>query len=282
MNLAEQLKKYRLEHGLTQKQLAAQLFISDKTISKWEKGHGYPDVAILPQIAAILQTTVDDLLNERTVPQYHEYRSEKKIGGRPLVHIILPKFQRAVIFPRRNFLFNKAIPQANGIVAIGIRAKGIISIGVLAQGIIALGFLSWRVLAIGVASAGFLAIGDVSIGIMALGNISFGVFTVANIAIGVFASGNIAVGWTALGNKSYGSNSFSLGNNYTSIMYSNAVKTLHEKIQHPLIDYFYQGNVWVNENLPANLFLAVGLILLLTLAAGLIFLKRRKLFSEKN
>ena len=42
--IGELLKKLRLEHHLTQAQLAAQLSLSDKTISKWERGDGLPDL----------------------------------------------------------------------------------------------------------------------------------------------------------------------------------------------------------------------------------------------
>ena len=48
--------------GLTQKQLAERLLISDKAVSKWEVGASYPEVTLLPALAAILGITVDELL----------------------------------------------------------------------------------------------------------------------------------------------------------------------------------------------------------------------------
>lgn len=48
--------------GLTQKQLAEQLLVSDKTVSKWELGGSYPDPALLVPLAAALGVTVDELL----------------------------------------------------------------------------------------------------------------------------------------------------------------------------------------------------------------------------
>ncbi len=57
---------------MTQKQLAEQLFISDKTVSKWERGGGFPDLALLPDIAQVLDVRLEDLLrgeidtNDRT------------------------------------------------------------------------------------------------------------------------------------------------------------------------------------------------------------------------
>lgn len=55
LNLRKELK-------LTQKQLADMLNISDKTISKWERGLGCPDISLLPDLAKILGVTVKDIL----------------------------------------------------------------------------------------------------------------------------------------------------------------------------------------------------------------------------
>lgn len=51
----------RKELGLTQKQLADTLNISDKTVSKWERGLGCPDISILPDLANALGVTVKNI-----------------------------------------------------------------------------------------------------------------------------------------------------------------------------------------------------------------------------
>ena len=57
----------RREKGLTQRELAERLHISDRTVSKWERGAGFPDVSILERLAAALDLKVLDLLRgERT------------------------------------------------------------------------------------------------------------------------------------------------------------------------------------------------------------------------
>lgn len=52
----------RKEKGLTQAALAEILNISNRTVSKWENGDGFPDITILPAIASALGVTVDELL----------------------------------------------------------------------------------------------------------------------------------------------------------------------------------------------------------------------------
>ncbi len=56
------LASLRKEKGLTQKQMAEQLFISDKAISKWETGVSIPDTALLIPLADLLGVTVTELL----------------------------------------------------------------------------------------------------------------------------------------------------------------------------------------------------------------------------
>lgn len=52
----------RKEQGLTQKALAGQLKVTDKAVSKWERGLCCPDIALLERLAAVLGVTVEELL----------------------------------------------------------------------------------------------------------------------------------------------------------------------------------------------------------------------------
>ena len=61
--IAEERKK----KGYTQKQLAEKLNISDKTISKWECGNGFPEVSLLLPLCEELGITVNDLLSGELV-----------------------------------------------------------------------------------------------------------------------------------------------------------------------------------------------------------------------
>ena len=63
--IAEERKK----KGYTQRQLAEKLNISDKTISKWECGNGFPEVSLLLPLCEELGITVNDLLSGEIVPR---------------------------------------------------------------------------------------------------------------------------------------------------------------------------------------------------------------------
>lgn len=52
----------RKEHGMTQKDLAERLHVSDKAVSKWERGLSLPDISLLTPLAEALEVTVTELL----------------------------------------------------------------------------------------------------------------------------------------------------------------------------------------------------------------------------
>ena len=47
----ELIKRFRSEFGLTQKELAERINVSDKAVSKWERGNGCPDISLLSALA---------------------------------------------------------------------------------------------------------------------------------------------------------------------------------------------------------------------------------------
>jgi len=57
------ISELRKSHQMTQKELAAKLNVSDKAVSKWERGQSYPDILLLAPISAILGITTTELLN---------------------------------------------------------------------------------------------------------------------------------------------------------------------------------------------------------------------------
>lgn len=70
----------RKKKGYTQKQLSEKLEISDKTISKWERGNGFPEVSLLLPLCNELEITVNELLSgERVTQQNYQKKAEENM-----------------------------------------------------------------------------------------------------------------------------------------------------------------------------------------------------------
>lgn len=70
----------RKRKALTQKQLAEALGISDKTISKWERGGGFPEVSLLLPLCRELDITVNELLaGERVAEEDYKKKAEENM-----------------------------------------------------------------------------------------------------------------------------------------------------------------------------------------------------------
>ena len=79
----------RKEQGLTQSQLAEKLHISDRTISKWERGVGIPDASLMLPLCSELQISVNELLTGEKIP------SENIVsGGEEIVMELLTQYKR--------------------------------------------------------------------------------------------------------------------------------------------------------------------------------------------
>ena len=61
------IKELREKKHLTQAKLAKRLCVSDKTISKWETGKGYPDISLLESIAKVFEISVTELISGNAV-----------------------------------------------------------------------------------------------------------------------------------------------------------------------------------------------------------------------
>lgn len=70
----------RKRKGYTQKQLSEKLEISDKTISKWERGNGFPEVSLLLPLCDELEITVNELLSgERVSEENYRKKAEENM-----------------------------------------------------------------------------------------------------------------------------------------------------------------------------------------------------------
>ena len=71
------LAQLRREKGMTQKELAACLYVSDKAVSKWERGLSVPDISLLVPLAEQLNVTVAELLQGCRVEEEQRFTREE-------------------------------------------------------------------------------------------------------------------------------------------------------------------------------------------------------------
>ena len=69
LETGKRIQALRKMHGWTQKELAEQLHVTDKSVSKWERGLNFPDMAMLEPLAKTLDTTVVALLGIENAPE---------------------------------------------------------------------------------------------------------------------------------------------------------------------------------------------------------------------
>lgn len=119
--------KYRKEKNMTQKDLADKLNISDKTVSKWERGLGCPDISLLIPLSEVLEINIYELLGGEKMDKESQEKADKVIKETiestskvekqnklfkilfaiPLIMLILYiVFMLAIIFGNPYFLYN--------------------------------------------------------------------------------------------------------------------------------------------------------------------------------
>ena len=61
----QQIRTFRTQLHMTQKQLAQLLGVTDQAVSKWERGLGCPDVSLLPALSRHLGVSIEQLISEQ-------------------------------------------------------------------------------------------------------------------------------------------------------------------------------------------------------------------------
>ena len=84
----ELLSRLRKECGMTQKQVAEKLQISDRTVSKWERGHSNPDIEMLQLLAEALKTDPNTLIYGEKKEQSADQTWRKEILKRVIWLVI--------------------------------------------------------------------------------------------------------------------------------------------------------------------------------------------------
>ncbi|MBR2316079.1 MAG: helix-turn-helix transcriptional regulator [Clostridia bacterium] len=97
--LGENIRRLRLEKGITQETLADFLGVTFQSVSRWEREEGYPDITLLPSIASFFGVSVDDLLgicedkNEQKINEYIELYDNAKLKD---LQSVLDEYEKAV------------------------------------------------------------------------------------------------------------------------------------------------------------------------------------------
>ncbi len=73
LSIGDNIRRLRREKGFTQEEVAAHLGISFQSVSKWERGDGYPDITMLPALANYFGKSVDELLGMSAIEKAEKY-----------------------------------------------------------------------------------------------------------------------------------------------------------------------------------------------------------------
>ena len=76
----EGIRILRERNHCTQLQLADKIGVSDKTISKWETGRGYPDITLLEPLAQALHVSITELISGNAIT--NENRSSNMLRSK--------------------------------------------------------------------------------------------------------------------------------------------------------------------------------------------------------
>lgn len=94
--VAKRIAYYRKKEGITQAQLAELLNYSDKSVSKWERGDGLPDVYVLYQMAEHFGVTVNDFISESDPARTDKTKERRRFV--PVLSVGLAWLVASVVF----------------------------------------------------------------------------------------------------------------------------------------------------------------------------------------
>ena len=94
-SFGEYIMRRRRELGMTQKEFAEKLFVTDSAVSKWERGLSYPDITLLQSICRVLEISEKELL---TSAEDTEGRQAEQLAGRYLRLIRTFRLTQVVLY----------------------------------------------------------------------------------------------------------------------------------------------------------------------------------------
>lgn len=120
-SLGSFLSTLRKANGMTQKELAQRLNVSDKSVSRWECDDGAPDLSVIPALAEIFRVTCDELLRgERLPPQQEPNHPPKQTQQ-----------QRRLLLRAQRTRYRNQTLTAAGLAAVGLIAAAICNLFLL-------------------------------------------------------------------------------------------------------------------------------------------------------
>lgn len=90
------IQQLRKSHGWTQRELAEKLNVTDRAVSKWERGLNFPDMAILEPLAKALDSTVVEILGIEDVPENERVDAVTEVAVKETERIKKETRQRAL------------------------------------------------------------------------------------------------------------------------------------------------------------------------------------------
>lgn len=90
----EFIARRRKERGMTQREMADRLGVTNKAVSKWETGQGMPDVGILSELGKVLGATVDEILTGEQIEQSQRLVYGVPDDDRKLLDIVLERAEK--------------------------------------------------------------------------------------------------------------------------------------------------------------------------------------------
>lgn len=129
MTIGKFIQALRRANGMTQKELGERLFVSDKTISRWECDESLPELSLIPAIAEIFGVTTDELLRG-------ERKNSERENGEDL-----PSQKAKSEKQFRTMLYNR-VKKYNNLTLISV---GITILGIICAAVCNIGFLKGSV-----------------------------------------------------------------------------------------------------------------------------------------
>lgn len=97
LETGRRIQALRKRNGWTQKDLAERLCVTDKSVSKWERGLNYPDIAILEPLAKTLGTTVVELLGIENIPEEEKIEAVTTVAAEETTKLRKEIKERALV-----------------------------------------------------------------------------------------------------------------------------------------------------------------------------------------